>query len=281
VAAAGVVELVKARIAAVLLACFAMAAGAESPEWQEVFYSSADLRIQAYLYRPQGDGPFPAVIYNHGSRPGRERVGAPFEFVGRALARAGYVVLVPERRGYGRSDGATWSEEVGNDHGRYFVERLEKETGDVVAALDYLRGLAFVDAGHIGVMGWSLGGIVTMFAIARTDGFAAAVNQAGGALSWDGNAQLRAALRTAAEKSSTPVLLLVAANDRTTASVTTLADILRKRGVAHRLVIYDAFARSGGDPRIAPGHAIFSAQGLANWEGDVLDFFGRYLAPPP
>jgi poly(3-hydroxybutyrate) depolymerase len=43
----------------------------------EVFYPSGGLRIQAYLYRPAGDGPFPAVIYNHGSRIGRERQESP------------------------------------------------------------------------------------------------------------------------------------------------------------------------------------------------------------
>src|SRR5262245_8932813 len=71
----------------------------------ELFYSSGGLRIQAYLYRPAGDGPFPAVVYNHGSRTGRERDSLPFAHIGALLEGAGYVVLVPERRGYGRSDG--------------------------------------------------------------------------------------------------------------------------------------------------------------------------------
>ena len=47
--------------------------GAQQPPYTELFYLSGPLRIQAYLYRPQGDGPFPLVIYNHGSRADRER----------------------------------------------------------------------------------------------------------------------------------------------------------------------------------------------------------------
>src|SRR6266404_9994277 len=62
--------------------------------YTEVFYPSGPLRIQAYLYRPPGNGPFPLVIYNHGSRNGRERQSVPFEYIGRMLTRAGYVVLV-------------------------------------------------------------------------------------------------------------------------------------------------------------------------------------------
>lgn len=85
----------------------------DSPKYQEVFYTSGNLRIQAYLYKPDGDGPFPVVIYNHGTRNGRERASFPFPHVGKMLTRAGYAVLVPERRGYGKSDGEIWWQEAG------------------------------------------------------------------------------------------------------------------------------------------------------------------------
>src|SRR5262249_28966850 len=88
----------------------ATAFGQSTPEatYSELFYPSGGLRIQAYLYRPDGAGPFPVVIYNHGSRVGRERASVPNEFIGKMLTRAGYVVLVPERRGYGKSEGPIW-----------------------------------------------------------------------------------------------------------------------------------------------------------------------------
>jgi dipeptidyl aminopeptidase/acylaminoacyl peptidase len=70
-----------------------------SSKYDEVFYTSGSLRIQAYLYKPDGDGPFPVVIYNHGTRDGRERESSPFPHIGRMLTRAGYVALVSERRG--------------------------------------------------------------------------------------------------------------------------------------------------------------------------------------
>ena len=247
--------------------------------YTEVFYPSAGLRIPAYLYEPEGEGPFPAVIYNHGSRDGRERESAPFRYIGGLLTRAGYAVLVPERRGYGKSDGRIWKQEAGSA-GDALVARLQAETDDVLAALDYLRAVPNVDARRVGIMGWSFGGIVTMFAVSRSAAFAAAVDQAGGALTWDRNARLRGELISAAEKTNTPTLLLVAKNDRTTSSITTLAGILDKRGVQHRMVVYDAFTpqRAGS---AAPGHAIFSAQGVRIWEKDVLEFLGRYLAPAP
>ncbi len=257
------------------------AAQSQSPAdfaYTEVFYPSGNLRIQAYLYKPDGDGPFPVVIYNHGARAGRERHAGPFAYIGRLLTQAGYAVLVPERRGYGRSDGPTWSEEVGNDRGQRFIARLQAETDDVLAALDYLRTLPCADPKRVGIMGWSLGGIVTMFAVSRSSAFAVAIDQAGGALTWDGSAQVRSALIAAAEKGTTPALLLVAQNDRTTASITTLADIFKKRGVPHRMVLYEPFTpQQAGGAATAPGHLVFSAQGTHVWERDVLEFLRRYL----
>jgi dienelactone hydrolase len=176
------------------------------------------------------------------------------------------------------------SEEVRNDLGQRFVARVEAETDDVLAALDYLRTLPFVDTKRIGIMGYSLGGIVTMFAVSRSTMFAVAINQAGATGAWDISARLRSALIAAAEKGTTPALLLVAQNDRTAASITTPAEIFKKRGVPHRIVIYEPFTpqQSGGATvgipfNSAPGHLVFTAQGTHVWEADVLEFLARYL----
>ena len=260
--------------------CVGASTASAQPETEgshsEVFYTSGNLRIQAYLYKPEGNGPFPVVIYNHGSRDGRERVSAPFPFIGKLLSRAGYVVLVPERRGYGKSDGSVWWQEVGKDQSR-LVTRLQAETDDVLAAIDYLGTVRFADTSRMGIMGWSCGGIITMLAVSRSTAFLAAIDQAGGALSWDGNVHLRNVLIAAATKATTPTLFMVAKNDRTTSSITTPAEIFRNCGIPHRMVIYEPFTPTQ-DPRAAsPGHAIFSAQGVELWERDVVQFLRLYL----
>jgi dienelactone hydrolase len=260
-----------------LLAPTAPAPAATRSAYTDVFYPSGSLSIQAYLYQPYGSGPFPVVIYNHGARRGGERRSVPQAHIGKLLTQAGFMVLVPERRGYGRSDGPTVSEEVENDKER-LVPRLQKDTDDVLAAVDYLRTVPLVDTKRVGIMGWSYGGIISMFAVSRSTAFAVAVDQAGGALTWDGNVHVRNALIAAAEKATTPTLFQVAQNDRTTASITTLAEIFKKRGVAHRAVIYEPFKPQRGDPDTPPGHRVFSAEGMHVWERDALEFLGRYLS---
>ena len=293
-------NMIRASTALLLGVCLCLAASpadSQSPansSYTEVFYPSGSLRIHAFLYTPKGDGPFPVVIYNHGARSGRPRRPEPNEFIGNLLTRAGYAVLIPERRGYGDSDGPTLAEAIGLDWGQRFVARAEAETDDVFAAVDYLRTLPFADTKRIGIMGYSLGGIVTMFAISRSTTFAVAINQAGGAGAWNISAEMRSALIAAAEKATTPALLLVAQNDRTTDSITTLAEIFKKRGVPHRMVVYEPFTPqpAGGAVTVgipfntAPGHEVFRVQGMHVWERDVLEFLARYLgaastgAPP-
>jgi hypothetical protein len=93
--------------------CFLPVAGhsQSSPNsaYTEVFYPSGSLRIHAFLYKPNGAGPFPVVMYNHGARSGRPRRPEPNEYIGSLLTRAGYLGLIPERRGFGGSEGPTLS----------------------------------------------------------------------------------------------------------------------------------------------------------------------------
>jgi len=61
---------------AALVAGGAQAQTNERPQaqaYETVLYSSGKLKIEAYVYKPEGAGPFPVVIYNHGSRAGHER----------------------------------------------------------------------------------------------------------------------------------------------------------------------------------------------------------------
>lgn len=306
--------------------------GGRQGRYETVFYPSGKLKIEAYVYKPEGDGPFAVVIYNHGSRAGRERVEMPFVYVGTMLANTkdgtarlssgakarleraryagagspsllkkkigdgemnsplrwqegtkgpttnGYVVVVPERRGYGRSDGKLFSEEIGDDRGPRYVRRLQDEADDVVSAAEFARTLPYVDGTRIGVMGWSFGGIVSVFAAASGGGaFRAVVDQAGGALTWEGSPALQRALKEAAAKIRVPLLAMVAENDRTTESVKAVAREAERHGGNAKLIVYPAFTPRETPNGIAPGHMIFGVEGAPIWEADVEEFLGKYL----
>ena len=91
------------------------------------------LRLEAYLYRPVGAGPFPLVVHRHSGARSRDTLGC-----GHRSPHAGYAVLLPERRGTGSAEGQRFTE-VGDDRDR--IGRLRAafnaaEAGDVLAAVE-------------------------------------------------------------------------------------------------------------------------------------------------
>ena len=137
---------------------------------QRVEWTAPDgLTVQALLYTPPGEGPFPTILEVHGGPVGREHSRSPSRqrFVSVLLSR-GYAVLVPNVRG-SAGRGQAYAELVVGDMGG-------GETDDHLAGLDALveRGLA--DPRRIGVMGGSHGGFMTAWLVTQApDRFAAAV----------------------------------------------------------------------------------------------------------
>jgi dienelactone hydrolase len=245
--------------------------------YDDITYPSGQLTIQAYLYRPSGSGPFPTIIYNHGSREGHEAQPVPWVRICGLFVDAGYAALAPERRGYGKSDGSSWSEAVGHDVGQRFLDRCRAEADDVLAAASFAATLPFVDRSRLGIIGWSLGGIVSMFAVSRSKVFRAAVDQAGGDLTWRRSTALQSAMAEAVRGANCPVLLMDAANDAAPEALPGLADIMATAGLAHKLMMYPAFEPSQPIANIAPGHLMFGPDGLSIWGKDAVGFFDSYL----
>jgi dienelactone hydrolase len=269
-----------------VIACVTTLLGAEAraqegegrARYETAFYPSGKLKIEVYVYRPDGAGPFPVVIYNHGSRTQGERDERPFAYVGSMLTASGYVVVVPERRGYGKSDGQTFGEAVGEDRGPRFVARVQDETGDVLAAVEYVKSLPYADSTRVGLMGWSFGGIISIFAASRSSAFRVVVDQAGAALTWDHSPAMQRELKEAAKKVHVPVLGMVAENDRTMESVKAVVHEAEQHGTAAKLIVYPAFTPRENSGPVAPGHMIFGREGWRIWEADVKEFIGKYLA---
>ncbi len=69
---------------------------------------SGKLTLKGLLWRPAGAGPFPAVIFCHGSYGGADTIHDPLQqlsLLGPVFARKGYIFLALFRRGVGLSKG--------------------------------------------------------------------------------------------------------------------------------------------------------------------------------
>src|SRR5580658_9774943 len=72
------------------------------PTSETVAFTSGDKVLHGLLYRPSGEGPFPAVVYNHGSAPGLIN-NAAFDSIAPYFTAKGWVFFAPYRRGQGLS----------------------------------------------------------------------------------------------------------------------------------------------------------------------------------
>src|SRR5262249_46898634 len=161
--------------------------GSTTANPREVVFPSAGLTLHGYLWTPSGRGPFPAVLYNHGSAklPGSEPA------LGALFTAQGYEFFVPHRRGQGLSPGPYISDVVAQappaQQNQVVVDQLVAQADDVAAALTYLTGLPEVDRGRVAVAGCSYGGIETLLTSERSLPLRAAVDFAGADQSWAGN----------------------------------------------------------------------------------------------
>ena len=78
-----------------------------------VSFPSGNLTLRAVLYKPAGPGPFPAVLFNHGSGKDYTR---QFEALGPVFVHRGWVFFAPYRRGQGLSASA----------GPYIVDEMNR-----------------------------------------------------------------------------------------------------------------------------------------------------------
>jgi carboxymethylenebutenolidase len=235
------------------------------------------LVLRALLWRPPGLGPFPAILFNHGSyRRADAARWTEVAALGPLFATHGYAFLVPFRRGIGLSadqgvaDGdlmdRAWAKGGQRARNRVQLQLMEgEELTEATAALAYLRALPQVDSGRVAVAGHSFGGALALFLAARDSTVRAAVVFAGAAYSWERSPDLRARL-IAAVRRAPPVFFVYAANDYSTAPGRALADEMQRLGRPHGLKIYPAAGRTARE-----GHN-FIFGNVTLWEPDVFAF---------
>ena len=117
--------------------------------------------IPATLIKPDGEGPFPAVVIMHDcSGLGARSSGAPLRWAAE-LVEQGYVVLIPDSftlRGF--ADGVCFVPGRDSASANGYVR-----AADAYGALAALRALPYVDGKRVGIMGGSHGGWTTLAAM--------------------------------------------------------------------------------------------------------------------
>ncbi len=269
-----------------LLTTMTMGQPTAGPE--TVVVHNGSMILHALLWRPQGRGPFPAILLNHGSgrtREELERLG-PYEgqaeTLGPVFARHGYVFLFLFRQGVGLSaDQGTSAIDLMNSefaaHGQDARNVLQlrllenRELSAAAAGLAFLRGLPDVNARQMAIVAHSFGGSLTILQAEREPDLRAVVIFSGAGYSWDRSPELRTRLLAAMEHIRAPVFFIHAANDYSVNPGKALDARLAQLGKPHRLRIYPPIGRTPDD-----GHN-FPLLGVSIWEPDVFAFLDKHV----
>ncbi|MCW5744894.1 MAG: alpha/beta fold hydrolase [Alphaproteobacteria bacterium] len=237
--------------------------------------------MRTVVYRPTGDAPRPLVVINHGA-PTSGPATAPqprFSSASAWFVARGYVVVVPQRRGYGETGGRQ-NEAYGACDNADFTTAGREGARDIAAVVSYMRRQPFVRPNGTIIVGQSAGGWATIaYASRNPAGVPAMVNFAGGRGGWrhnipNYNCSPERLVQSAGEFGRTarvPTLWIYTVND------TFFAPDLSRRmarayGETGGVVQFELLPAFGKD-----GHGLFSAaDGVPIWSRYVQAFLERH-----
>lgn len=237
------------------------------------------VHLETTVYRPDGAGPFPLILLNHGS-PGdaddRKKPRTRFYEQSRWFVQQGYAVIIPMRRGYAQS-GGQWSEGYKTCADPDYLNAGFTTANDMAAVLKYFRDQSFVDLKRVVVVGQSAGGFGSLALASRNpDGVLGVINFAGGrgAIGKVGSAdrvckdeRLVEAAALYGKSARIPALWLYAENDEhfRPELVARMLAAYRGGGAPAELVAMRSFGKNGHD-------TFASWNANANWTGFVRQF---------
>ncbi|MBX7097095.1 MAG: hypothetical protein K1X89_05245 [Myxococcaceae bacterium] len=149
-------------------------------------------QMPVLLYRPEGPGPFPLVVFSHGravNQKERAALTAPVQLGHvRFWLRRGFAVAAPIRPGYGvegaydwENSGARWSGPSCSGTPDY-ARVAQTAAQSVHAVLEWARTRSDLDASRVVLEGVSVGGLTTVQACAdNPPGVVGCINFSGGA----------------------------------------------------------------------------------------------------
>ena len=255
---------------------------AESVQWDHDGF-----HVQGWLVYPANYDPhksYPMIVYVHG---GPSSATLPSWGSGQTmLSEFGYFVLMPNPRG-SFGEGEKYAQAIRNQMGYGDLD-------DILAGVDEVEKMLPIDDARLGMMGWSYGGFMSMFAPTRSQRFKAVVAGAGlsdwqsyygqnqidqwmipffgASLYDDPAAYAKSSAINYIKNAHTPALIVVGERDEECPAPQSFEywHALKTLGVPTTLVVY-----------ANQGHHIANHADEEDIMRRTLDWFGKYLSATP
>jgi dipeptidyl aminopeptidase/acylaminoacyl peptidase len=258
------------------------------PKAEDLHWVNQQQQIQGWLLYPENYDPskkYPLLVNVHGG-PAWITMPSTYapDFNTTIFTHFGYFVFFPNPRGsYGQGEQFTLANRKDWGFG---------DLNDILAGIDSLQTHKSIDPNRIGILGWSYGGSMSMFAGTQTSRFRAAVAGAGAAdwLSYYGQNSIdkwmqgyfdlspyadpvpyiRSSAMTYIRNTKTPTLILVGEGDGEAPSVQSIQywHALKELKVPTQLMIY-----------AGEGHSFEKQEDLIDVTVRTLNWFDLYMEP--
>jgi pimeloyl-ACP methyl ester carboxylesterase len=243
------------------------------------------IRLEVVIKKPSGSGPFPLLVFNHGSTgrgtdPNLFTATYASPQIADLFVEKGWIVAFPQRRGRGKSDGL-YDEGFAPDRAQGYscdpdrsLPGADRALDDIKAAVDALQQRSNVATGRILIGGVSRGGVLAIaYAGMHPEQVLGVLNFVGG---WMGEgcstaAEINGALFQRGGKFGRPTLWLYGQHDR-------------YYSIGHSRSNFDVFKKAGGNGEFFEyavpggiGHALLAYPNL--WSRDVERYLTAIGAP--
>ena len=235
--------------------------------------------LEGTLFRQQLGGPFPLVILSHGymdpakrRKQGRIR----FEKQSQEFVKRGFAVVIPMRRGYGKSEG-NCTEDFSDCSKIDLYQAGLESAKDLLATVRFMETQPYIDGRKLLLAGHSAGGFASLAAASQeVDGLLGVINFAGGrgARGQCSPRQLSRAMEKFGRTTKVTTWWLYSQNDGffSPACVKEMHDAFQKAGGKVKLVMLPPFGKDGH-------YFLPNERGLPLWTYEVDKFLAEIGFP--
>ncbi|MDB6026705.1 MAG: dienelactone hydrolase [Verrucomicrobiales bacterium] len=253
-----------------------------APIPETVAYKTGDTILKAYIYRPEGEGPFPAIVWQHGSPKPLMESGpvSRFDALAALCVSNGYVLFIPDRihrNIYFRTLADRISGSVASPEKefvfRHALEQLEENHQVSIDALEWLKGQGYVDENRIVMSGYSMGSVQTLYEAKKHLGVRAYIPFTLPSSTWGGSEQLQDLMVESVKAADAPILLIQAQNDYNLRASEARGKDFAQKGPPNGLKIYPPYGKTQKDANL------FVLTGCEVWGQDVFTFIQAAVQP--
>jgi dienelactone hydrolase len=231
------------------------------------YFRSGDVTLRGYLYRPEGSGPFPAVVFVRANNKPISESAPPAPELGEYYTSKGFVLFIPMHRTVeelkAEAKGGAAKVKPGK---RVNLPEYTAMTKDVAAAVTWLKSQSYVNENRVAVIGHGAGAVASLLLSQQEVEVSGYVLFSPATQTWDSKPDVAKAMVEAVREAKAPIFVLQPQNDYSLEPSQALARELSAKGRPNTARIYDPHGTTHQQA------FAFATNGTKVWGKDVMNF---------